>query len=116
MTALGTPAAPAVDAARIRRTYAAVLGEQRVGPPALSDEQRAHFAGVLRGQMRLLVPAVEARLPGLAGTFNRSAARYVITEARATLAVPVCGTLPATAVFDLAVLSRSLLALHEYIA
>jgi hypothetical protein len=116
MTALGAPAAPAVDAARIRRTYGAVLGDPRIGVGLTGDEQRAHLAGLLRGQLRLLLPVVEDRLPGMAGAFNRSAARYVLDEARTVLDVPVRGALPADAVFDLAVLSRSLLALHEYAA
>ncbi|MFD0032563.1 DUF6415 family natural product biosynthesis protein [Streptomyces sp. NPDC127172] len=116
MTALGAPAPPAVDAARIRRTYGAILGDPRIGAALTGDEQRAHLAGLLRGQLRLLLPAVEDRMPGMAGAFNRNAARYVLDEARTVLDVPVRGALSADAVFDLAVLSRSLLVLHEYTA
>ncbi|MFF5407913.1 DUF6415 family natural product biosynthesis protein [Streptomyces misionensis] len=111
MTALGAPVTPTADTDQVRRTYTEVLGEQAVG-----DEQRAHLAGVLRGQLQLLVPVIEARLPNMEGTFNRSAARHVLAKATAALAVPVRGALPDEAVFDLAVLVRSLLALYEYTA
>ena len=116
MTPLRPPAAPArTDIARIRRTYEAVLGDPRIGPPRLADEeQRAHFAGLLRGHMWLLVPPVERLVPGMAGPFNRSAARHVITRARAVLAVPVLGASSAGDLFDLATLSRALLTLYEH--
>jgi hypothetical protein len=116
MTALGAPVAPArVDATRIRRTYEAVLGDPRIGPPRLADEeQRAHFAGLLRGHMWLLLPPVERLLPGMAGTFNRSAARHVIARARGVLAVPVLGASSADDLFDLATLSRALLTLYAH--
>ncbi|SEB31522.1 hypothetical protein SAMN04490357_0172 [Streptomyces misionensis] len=112
MTALGAPVTPAVDADQVRRTYTAVLG----APGTIGDEQRAHLAGMLRGQLQLLVPVIEARLPGMAGRFNRSAAQHVLAEALAALATPIRGALPDESVFDLAVLVRSLLALYEYTA
>jgi hypothetical protein len=114
MTAtLGAPAAPVVDSARIRRTYTSVLGDPRIGAPRLGEEQRAHFAGLLRGHMWLLLPPVERLVPGMAGPFNRSAARHVITRARGVLAVPVLGASSADDLFDLATLSRALLTLYE---
>lgn len=110
------PAAPVVDTDRVRHTYTAVLGDPRTGTPHLSDdEQRAYLAGLLRGQMQLLLPAIEARLPDLAD-FNRSAAQHVIAKTRAALDVPVRGAVSAETLHDLATLTRALLALHEQAA
>jgi hypothetical protein len=115
MTAtLGAPAAPArIDTALIRRTYAAVLGDPRIGAPHLAEEQRAHLAGLLRGHMRLLLPTVEEQVPGIVSTFNRGAAQHVVDRVRAVLAVPVVGASSAEYVYDLATLSRVLLTLHR---
>ncbi|MGW1157762.1 hypothetical protein ACWD48_05950 [Streptomyces sp. NPDC002519] len=64
MTALG---APAVNADRIRRTYGAVLGEQRIGAPSLADEQAPRLCPMLRqGHVKLRVQ--EAESIGLRGT------------------------------------------------
>jgi hypothetical protein len=110
MTALG---APALDVVRIRRTYTAVLGDPRVGGPRLGEEQRAHVAGLLRGQLRLMLPTVALRAFGIESAFNRSAAYLVVEQALAALDVPIRGASSAEYVYDLAVLSRSLLALHD---
>ncbi|MFE5037130.1 hypothetical protein [Streptomyces sp. NPDC056683] len=115
MTALGAPVAPArVDVVRIRRTYTAVLGDPRIGGPLLGEEQRAHLAGLIRGQMWLMLPAVEETVPAIANAFNRSAAELVLGKVRAALARPVLGASSPDDVFDLAILSRVLLNLHEY--
>lgn len=116
MTVLGAPVDPVhIDVARIRRTYQAVLGDPRIGPPHVADEeQRAHLAGLLRGYMWLLVPPVERLLPGMASTFNRSAARHVITRAHGVLEVTVRGSSSSGDIFELATLTRALLTLHEY--
>lgn len=113
MTALDAPVAQApVD--RIRRTYQAVLGDPRIGPPHVADEeQRAHLAGLLRGHMYLLLPPVEHLMPGMTD-FTRGAAQLVVTRAHDVLAAPVRGPSSAADLFNLATLSRALLTLHEY--
>ena len=102
-----------VDAVRMRRTYRAVLGDPRICPPYLADEeQRAHMAGLLRGHLWLLLPPVERLVPGMVGPSNQSAARHVITRARGVLAVPVRGASSAGDLLELATLSRALLTLY----
>ncbi|MGW2748123.1 DUF6415 family natural product biosynthesis protein [Streptomyces sp. NPDC001450] len=114
MTPRGTPSTAArVDVDHIRRTYGSVLGDPRLGRPHLTDEQRAHLAGLLRGHMWLLVPEAERRLPNMLGSFNRSAAQYVIAQARSALGAPIRGASSADQVYDLATLCRALLALYQ---
>ncbi|MET8957112.1 DUF6415 family natural product biosynthesis protein [Streptomyces sp. NPDC004533] len=107
MTAL---AAPVVDAGRIRRTYGTALWDSR----PVGEESRAHMAGLLRGHMRLLLPEVEKRVAEMSSTFNRSAGQHVIARAHDVLAAPVTGESSAEYVYDLATLTRVLLALHEH--
>ncbi|MFF7191443.1 DUF6415 family natural product biosynthesis protein [Streptomyces sp. NPDC008222] len=102
-------AAPAVDARLIRRTYGTALWDSR----PVGEESRAHMAGLLRGHMRLLLPEDEKRVAAMPGTFNRSAGQHVIARAHDVLDVPVTGASSAEYVYDLATLTRVLLALHE---
>ncbi|MFF1284336.1 hypothetical protein ACFVY4_26790 [Streptomyces sp. NPDC058299] len=92
--------------------YATVLGEQRIGPPTLDDEQRAHIAGMLRGQVRFLVHDVQRGVAGLHGETRRTA-DYVMARAGEMLALPYTQAREPDQLFDLAVLARSLLTLHE---
>ncbi len=106
-------AAARIDAGRIRRTYTAVLGETRVGLPNLgSEEQRAHFAGLLRGQLQLLLGDLKGRTSGMSGE-TRHTAEYVARRACEALAVGLAEARDPYHLYDLAVLSRSLLTLHE---
>ncbi|WP_369362620.1 DUF6415 family natural product biosynthesis protein [Streptomyces sp. CG4] len=112
MTALGTPAAPLrVDAARIRRTYEAVLLSPRL--PA-GEEARAHLAGLLRGHMRLTLPGAEARLTDLPVGFDWETVEHVVDKARKVLERPVLGASSAEDVYDLATMSRALLTLRQF--
>lgn len=113
MTALGSPVTPAVDAARMRRTYRSVLGDPWIGlPPMGGEEQRAHVAGLLRGQLRVLLPGVEAKVGGMRGETQRTA-EYVIGRVRGALAVSFAQAREPEQLLDLAQLSRALLALYE---
>lgn len=115
MTAIGAPVRPdVVDAARIRRAYGDVLGEPRIlgMPPQGDEEQRAHTAGVLRGHVRMLLRAVEDDVAVLYGE-TRATAEHVMLEARCLLTVAYPYARTPDGLLDLALMTRSLLALHE---
>jgi len=105
---------PAVlDTAQIRRTYAAVLvmGVPRLGSPNLGgEEHRAHLAGLLRGQLQLLVEAL-----GDVSTMeeeNRLAAEHVLKRAHDELEIDLREARQPNRLHDLATLTRCLLSLH----
>jgi hypothetical protein len=115
MIALGTPVRPeVVDAVRIRRTFAGVLGEPRIlgMPPQGDEERRAHTAGVLRGHLWVLLRVLDDDLPALHGA-TRATAEHVMLEARCLLTVRYAHARTPDGLLDLALMSRSLLALHE---
>lgn len=105
---------PAVlDTAQIRRTYAAVLvmGVPRLGSPNLGgEEQRAHLAGLLRGQLQLLVDTLED--VSKMEEENRLTAEHVLKRARAELEIDVREARKPNRLQDLATLTRCLLSLH----
>ncbi|WP_189718156.1 hypothetical protein [Streptomyces phaeofaciens] len=108
----GALAPAGVNANLIRRTCKTVLGEQRVGPPVLGEEQRAHLAGVLRGQDRLVLEDVLARIPEMSGE-TRETALHVVRRVGGVLTVGYVEARDADGLLELAVLSRSLLSLYE---
>ncbi|MFF5020249.1 hypothetical protein [Streptomyces sp. NPDC001165] len=113
MTATVVPAAPVrINADLIQRTYSTVLGEPRIGRPDLgSEEQRAHLAGLLRGQLRQLLQGIEGKVPGMRGE-TRKTTEYVITRVREALKVAFAEARNPDHLFDLALLTRSLLTLY----
>ncbi|MGW4518793.1 hypothetical protein ACWEO4_44510 [Streptomyces sp. NPDC004393] len=107
---------PRIDAALFRRTYKAVLEESRIASSALgSEEQRAHLAGLLRGQLRVLVVTVNAQAAQLHGS-TLATAEHVITRAGEALAMGTAEARAPEHVHDMAVLTRALLTLHELAA
>jgi uncharacterized membrane protein YccC len=113
MTALVAPVAPVrIDADLIRRTYSTVLGEARLGRPALeSEEQRAHLAGLLRGQLRQLLQGIEGKVTGMHGE-TRKTTEHVITRVREALELSSAEARDHDHLYDLALLTRSLLILY----
>ncbi|MDI1455290.1 DUF6415 family natural product biosynthesis protein [Streptomyces sp. ATE26] len=101
-----------IDADRIRRTYTTVLSETRISRPDLhSEEQRANLAGILRGQLRLLLEELEGRMDQYHGE-TRATAVHVASRTRAALTVedPAAARDPEH-LHDMAILARSLLTL-----
>ncbi|MFE3638167.1 DUF6415 family natural product biosynthesis protein [Streptomyces sp. NPDC059168] len=102
-----------IDADHIRRTYTRVLGEARIGRPELGSEDRAHLAGILRGQLQLLLEELEER----AGEFHgetRKTADHVAARAReAPAVVDAAAARHPEQLHDMATLARSLLTLCE---
>ncbi|TVZ84852.1 hypothetical protein [Streptomyces sp. BK340] len=114
--AVASAASVQINVDLIRRTYSTVLGEPRIGRPDLgSDEQRAHLAGLLRGQLRVLVLNIEGQVTVLRGE-TRHTAMHVITRAREALAVGFADARDPEHLHDLATLTRSLLTLHDLAA
>ncbi|MFF9158276.1 DUF6415 family natural product biosynthesis protein [Streptomyces sp. NPDC014846] len=112
MTAVGAPA-PKLDNDLIRRAFKTVLGESRVGPPDLgSEEQRAHLAGLLRGQLQLLLRGLQDRVAGMSPE-TRKTADHVAHRADEALDVPLDAARTWDHLYDLAGLCRALLTLHE---
>ncbi|MFD8263113.1 hypothetical protein ACFV19_30335 [Streptomyces griseoluteus] len=111
MAALGAPVP--LDADLVRRTYTGVLGESRIGaPPPGDEEQRAHVAGMLRGQVQVLLGVLVDDVARMRGE-NRATAEHVILKARCLLVVDLVRARTPDALLDLALIVRSLLALHE---
>lgn len=103
-----------IDADHIRRTYMTVLGEVRIGRPDLgSEEQRAHLAGILRGNLHLLLEELEGRTNEFHGE-TRATADHVASRARKALTAkdPAAARDPEQ-LHDMAILARSLLTLCE---
>ncbi|MEU6557837.1 hypothetical protein ABZ915_47730 [Streptomyces sp. NPDC046915] len=114
MTALGVPAALVqLDVDLIRRTYSTVLGEARLGRTYVrSEKQRAHLAGLLRGQLRLALRDMKGRVTQSVGETRRTA-EHVIARADAALALDFAYARQPDHLHDLAVVARSLLTLHQ---
>jgi hypothetical protein len=106
---------PAVlDTAQIRRTYAAVLvmGVPCLSTPNLGDEEhRAHLAGLLRGQLQLLVQVVGGEVTEMQGE-TQLTAEHVLKRARDELEMDVREAREPNRLEDLARLTRCLLSLH----
>lgn len=103
-----------LDLDHVRRTYASVLGDPRLGYPNLGTEERwAHVAGLLRGQLRMLVCVVEGEVGGLQGE-NLETAEYILTRAQDALTMSFREAREPENVQDLASLTRSLLSVHEF--
>ncbi|MEU9925132.1 hypothetical protein AB0H51_28255 [Streptomyces griseoluteus] len=110
---VAAPKAPALDADLIRRTFKGVLGESRVGtPPPAGEEQRAHTAGMLRGQVGVLLRVVGGDIDRMRGE-NRATAEYVMLQARCLLTYDPARSRTPDGLVDLALMARSLLTLHE---
>ncbi|MET9734749.1 hypothetical protein ABZZ79_30155 [Streptomyces sp. NPDC006458] len=96
----------------IRRTIRTVLGKLRLGRPDLgSEEQHAHLAGLLRGQMHLLLRDLD-RADGMSRKTCETA-DWVAGRAREALYAPLAGVWQPDRLHDLAVWSRALLILLE---
>ncbi|MFF4442414.1 hypothetical protein [Streptomyces sp. NPDC001621] len=102
-----------VDTDQVRRTVKAVLGERRIGRPDLgSMEQHAHVAGLLRGQLALLLAAVGAQAPQMGGV-TLATAEHVIACTDDALRVETAKSRTPDHLHDMAILARALLTLHE---
>jgi hypothetical protein len=76
------------------------------------EEERAHLAGLLRGQIQLLLPRVERSAADLHGETGQTA-DYAIAHAKQALTRSLVQARDPDELFDLALISRSLLTLHE---